>query len=191
MAGLELAWMSPATLTQDDFVHRGDNLVNFFDGLSLEAGTSNCSSNRAIGLDPQLEEIVAVTVRDGDLFVGVKWEGSWTVEFVNVKSISQKWPIKLLKYYESHLVFLEKQDSTCRPLEQTDIDAFVAVMRPNTIQKFGKPTEILDIVISNQIMFIVVRWVEENTLGCIPAHIVHRKFPNMLISFYEARFIWM
>jgi Chromo shadow domain len=183
--------MSYPNLQQYDSVDAGNNLLNSFDGLSLEAGTRNCSSHLRAGFDRVLESILAITIRDGALFVGVKWEGSSTIEFVSVKWIAEKWPIKLLKYYESHLVFLENEKNTCGPVTQADVDAFVAVMRRNTIEKYGIPTEIVDFLVSNRTLFIVVRWVERQTLGCIPAHIAYRKFPKMLISFYDSNVIWM
>lgn len=183
--------MSYPNLHQHDSVDASNKLLNSFDGLSLEAGTRNCSSHLLPGFDRVLESILAITVRDGALFVGVKWEGSSSIEFVSVKSIGEKWPIKLLKYYESHLVFLENEKNTCGPVTQADVEAFVALMRPNTIEKYGIPTEIVDFLVSNGTLFIVVRWVERQTLGCIPAHIAYRKFPKMLISFYDSNVIWM
>lgn len=182
--------MTAADLPGYDLVHVGNNLVNSFEKMNLTAGTETNSGSGASGVGVQLEKIVAVTVRDGVLFMGVKWEGLPTVEFVNVNTISHKWPLKLIEYYESHLVILENPQNGVQRLEQKDIDEFIESIRRNTMEEYGMPTEIVDALISNQNLFIVVRWVKGNMLGCIPAPIAHKIFPNMLISFYESRIIW-
>lgn len=151
----------------------------------------NCNSSvngSSSALDA--EKIVAVTFRNGVPYMAVKWKGSQTADFVDVREIRAKWPLVLIAFYEANLVISQKDGDDRRLVEESDLDSFVERCQNNFPVQYTTPKAILASVKSKGELFLAVTWDGIDTVSCIPAPLAHHWFPELLISFYESKIVW-
>lgn len=161
-----------------------------FQGMGLDE-IPNDQNRGAPGLSKaQVERIVAITMKNGILIMGVKFKGQRYAEFLTVNEIAAKWPRKLIEYFESKMIFLDNQVQCVDGIEQTGIDDFVERKTQERLGSYGTPKEILDAVTTRGKLFIVVKWENVDEVACVPAEVAHEAFPLLLISFYASRITW-
>lgn len=122
--------------------------------------------------------------------MGLKWKGEAVAEFIDVREIATKWPLVLIKFYESNLVIMERDRDNVELVEEKDLDHFVEASKQHVPEEHGVPKEIVAAVKSKGKVFLIVRWEGIESLGSVEAAVAHRLFPQQLISFYESRIVW-